>query len=224
MVKIRVNVLLLSTTMALLLLGGRVAVYGQQVGVSSGATSIEKTIGVVSLDPSGYKKNSQLRFFNKDGSLWYLYSFAGDTGVPSIARADFKPFAFHADYFLLVMKCVKRHVNGWEVIVNEATGLTKFVRVEDRNLKFETWGDHILKLFAVEFDQSVNPVRTLPSGRGNAVGLADKMIFRPVQIRGNWLKIRVESPDNGKGRAGVRTGWIKWRDVKDLLIEPFYFA
>jgi hypothetical protein len=224
MVRLRLNVLLFSTTAALLLWGGGGPVYGQQIRVSSGATSIEKTIGVVSLNPSGYKKDSQLRFFNKDGSLWYQYSFYGDAGVPVAARGDFKPFAFHADYFVLVVKCVKRHVNRWEVIVNEATGLTKFVRVEDRNLKFETWGGHILKLFAVDFDQSINPVRTLPSGRGNQVGLADRLIYRPVQIKGIWLKVRAESPENGKGRSVVRMGWIKWRDEKDLLIEPFYFA
>lgn len=220
MVRISVNILLF----ALLLCGNRVAMYGQQVRVSSRTPSIEKTIGVVSLNPTGYKKNSQLRFFNKDGSLWYQYSFYGDAGVPSSARADFKPFAFHPDYFLLVVKCVKRYMDRWEVIVNEATGLTKFVRVSDRNLEFETWGDHILKLFAVNFDQSVNPLRTAPSGRGNSIRLADKLIFRPVQLRGNWLKVRAEFPENLKLQSGVRTGWVKWRDAKDLLIEPFYFS
>jgi hypothetical protein len=183
MVKIRVNILLFSTAAVLLLCGNRVAVYGQQVRVSSRTPSIEKTIGVVSLNPTGYKKNSQLRFFNKDGSLWYQYSFHGDAGVPSSARADFKPFAFHPDYFLLVVKCVKRYMG-----------------------------------------RSVNPLRTAPSTHGNPIHLADKMLFRPVQIRGNWLKVRAEFPENARPQSGVRTGWVKWRDAKDLLIEPFYFS
>ena len=215
-----VNILLFTTIAALFLCGNRVAVYGQ----SSRTPLIEKTIGVVSLNPTGYKENSQLRFFNKDGSLWFEYSFYGDAGVPASARSDFKPFAFHPDYFLLVVKCVKRYTDRWEVIVNETTRLTKFVRVEDRNLEFETWEDHILKLFAVNFDQSVNPLRTAPSGRGNSIHLADKMIFRPMQVRGNWLKLRAESPENVSLRSGVRTGWIKWRDAKELLIEPLYFS
>ena len=224
MARVVTNVLHFISTAILLLWGSQVAVYGQQASLGAGTTSIEKTIGVLTLNSTGHKKNSQIRFFNKDGGLWYQYSFYEDAGTPSSTRADFKPFAFHPDYFLLVVKCVKRHVDRWEVVVNEATGLTKFVRVEDRNLKFETWGDHILKLFAVNFDQAVNPVRTGPSNRRNSVHLADKMIYRPVQIRGRWLKIRAESPENEKLRSGIRTGWIKWRDAKDLLIEPFYFA
>lgn len=219
-----VHILLFSTLAALLLCGNRVALCGQEVRVSSRTPSIEKTIGVVSLNPTGYKKNSKLRFFNKDGSLWYQYSFSGDAGVPSSARADFKPFALHPDYFLLALKCVKRSVDRWEVIVNEATGLTKFVRVGDRNLEFQTWGHHILKVFAVDFDRSLNPLRTAPSGRGKTIRLAGKIIFRPVQIRGNWLKVRAEFPENIRPQSGGRTGWVQWRDAKNLLIEPFYFS
>ena len=222
--KVLANVLVFSTTVILLLWGGQVVVYGQQAPLSAATTSIEKTIGVLTLNSPVHKKNSQLRFFNKDGSLWYQYSFYGDAGVPSSTRADFQPFAFHPDYFLLVVKCVRRHVDRWEVVVNEATGLTKLVRVEDRNLKFETWGDHILKLFAVNFDQAVNPVRTAPSSRRNSIHLADKMIYQPVQIRGYWLRIRAVSPNNERLRSDIRTGWIKWRDAKNLLIEPFYFS
>ena len=221
MVRARVNVLLFSTVGILLLCAG---VHGQQVRADSSTSSIDKTIGVVVLNPKRYPKNSLLRFLNKDGSLWYQYSFYGDAGVPSSTRADFKPFAFHPDYFLLVVKCVKRNMDRWEVIVNEATGLTKFVRVENQNLKFETWIDHISTLFAVNFDQTANPIRTSPSDRANSIPFDGKMFYRPVQIRGNWLKIRAESPEKVRLRSGVTTGWIKWRDAKHLLIQPLYFS
>lgn len=224
MARVLVNVVVFSATAIFLLWGGQVVVYGQQARIRPATTSIEKTIGVLSLNSTVHQKNSQLRFLNKDGSLWYQFSFYGDVGIPSSTRADFKPFVFHPDYFLLVVKCVRRHVDRWEVLVNEATGLTKFVRVEDRSLKFETWGDHVLKVFAVDFDQAVNPVRTGPSNRRNSIQLADKMIYQPVQVRGYWLKIRAQSPENERLRSRIRTGWIKWRDAKALLIELFYFG
>ena len=79
------------------------------------------------------------------------------------ANDNFKPFAFHPDYFLLVLKCVRRSENRFEVVVNEETGMKKYVNVDDPVIKFETWEAHILKnTFAIDFDRKENSVRKTP--------------------------------------------------------------
>ncbi len=182
-------------------------------------TAIAGTIGVVTLDSSGYKKNHELRFFNTDGSLWYRYSYETNEGVPQSARNSFGPLAFHPDYYLLALRCVRRDAAHFEVIVNEATGLTKLVKVSDGNMRLQTWRDHVLALFAVGFDQSTNPVRYQPAGR-KYKPQPNGLTFFPIQIKGNWLKIRWRTSNQTR----THVGWIQWRDSRNLLIEPSYIS
>ncbi len=42
---------------------------------------------------------------------------------------------------------------------------------------------------------------------------------RPLEMKGHWLKVEIQYPDNNPDLPWhVETGWIKWRDEKQLLI------
>ena len=206
--------------LGLVIFAGAEALRAHATAAQARPESIAGTIGVVSLDPNG--KNSKIRFFNRDGSVWYEYTFEGDKGVPQATRNSFKPFAFHADYYLLALKCVRRDAKYFEVIVDEDRSLTKLVRISDRNMRFQTWQEHLLTLFAVDFDRSANPVRRSPAGRAYDRPMPKHLVFSPVQIQGNWMKIRWTAQNTRKRRS--EAGWIRWRDRNHLLIEPFYIS
>lgn len=184
-------------------------------------TSIKNTKGLIMLSDR-YGKNEFIRFYNTDGSLWYDFTFYYDDkdGKFEYENDDFAPFAFHPDYFLLALKCTGEDNNRYEVIVNEDTGLKKFLK-KDPALKFQSWEEHVKGAFAVKFNQVENPLRESPDGKARK-DLPKEVPFHPVEAKGEWLKVRWgESQQPKKDTA---SGWIKWRDGDQILVELFYFA
>jgi hypothetical protein len=179
--------------------------------------------GVVTLSEQ-YSKNDFVRIYNEDGSLWYEYSYYYDDsdGKFEYTNENFKPFSFHPDYFVLAMRCASQDENRFEVIVNEETGLKKFVRKDDRSLKFETWELHIPKAFAVDFERQRNPVRMNPDGKIKTIVSPSKSLFHPVEVNGEWLKIRWISVIKEKKIENV--GWVKWKENNKILVELYYYS
>ncbi len=182
--------------------------------------SIKNTKGLIVLS-NRYGKNDFIRFYNEDGSLWYEFTFYYDDsdGKFEYENENFAPFSFHQDYFVLALRCVGEDNSHFEVIVNEETGLKKFVRKADKTLKFETLEKHILKSFAIDFNRTENPLRKIPEGEIKVVDLPKEITFHPVEVKGEWLKVRW---DNTKKDTDF--GWIKWKENDKILIELFYFA
>jgi len=183
---------------------------------------IKNTKGLIVLS-GRYGKSDYIRFYNEDGTLWYEFTFYYATaGGKFESNEDFLPFAFHPDYFSLALKCTGEDKNRYEVIVNEETELKKFVRKDDPTLKFETWDEHVTKAFAVDFNQAENPLRESPDGKAKNVDLPKELTFHPVEVKGEWLKVRWDGLQQPKKDAGL--GWVKWRDNDHILVELFYFA
>ncbi len=182
--------------------------------------SIINIKGLVALSDK-YSKNDFVRFYNEDGSLWYEFTFYYDDsdGKFEYANENFNPFAFHPDNFLLALKSTGEDGKRYEVVVNEETGLKKFVNKDDPVLKFVTWEEHLLKAFAVDFNKNENTLRETPGGELKKVDLAEKVSVHPVEVKGEWLKVEWDNPDKTKNN-----GWVKWKENERLLIEIFYFA
>lgn len=195
-----------------------------QQGEKTQETTLENSLGVISLNEKGYGKDKFINIYNQDGSLWYKFTFYynDSDGKFEYANENFKPFAFHPDYFVLALKCVSEDESRYEVIVNEETGLKKFVRKDDPTLKFETWEEHIPKAFAVGFNQEENPLRETPEGKVKAIDLPKEATFHPVEIKGEWLK--VSWSNSKKAEKNNKFGWVRWRENNKILVELFYLS
>ncbi len=186
-------------------------------------TNIAKTIGMIVLS-EGYGKNDFLRFYNSDGSLWYQFTFFFNDkdGAFPYANDDFAPFSFHPDNFLLALKCIGEHDAVYEVIVNEETGLKKFIKKSDPAFALESLEEHIVKAFAVSIDDESNPIRNTPSRTGKLINGTKEATLHPIQIEGDWLKVRWDSPT--ESQSTINYGWVKWRSDNVIIIEIFYFS
>jgi hypothetical protein len=186
--------------------------------------SIQNTKGVIVLSDH-YGKNDFVRIYNEDGSLWYEFTYYYEDKNERFERKeDFVPFAFHPDYFSLALKCVAQDKSRYEVIVNEETGMRKFVKKDDLNLKFETLENHILNTFSVDFNKKENLLLDAPNGRVKKVEVALIERFEPIELKGEWLKVRWSAVTNRKARKKTDFGWIKWKEDDKFLIELFYMA
>lgn len=184
--------------------------------------NIKNTRGVVVLNK--YSKGDFVRFYNADGSLWYEFSYFYDDsdGKFEYANDEFRPFAFHQDYFLLVLKCTETSDKFFEVVVNEETGLRKHVKANDPVLKLEPWEKFVLSVFALKFDKKANPILETPNGHVKTVDIPAGASFRPVEAEGEWLKIRWDTAGAKTGKTDK--GWIRWKSDESLLIDFHYFS
>jgi len=186
---------------------------------------IKNTKGVVVLGQ--FKRGDFVKFYNQDETLWYEFTFFYDDsdGKFEYARDDFRPFAFHQDYFLLVLKCTEINDKFFEVVVNEETGLRKYVRANDPVFKFESWQELVLRSFAVDFEKKTNPILEAPAGELRGGFFPKDITLRPIEIRGDWLRIEWQTDPGPRSRSTKNaTGWVRWKEDGNLLIELYFFA
>jgi uncharacterized protein YcfL len=196
----------------------------------SDKTNTQKAIQNIQREKASIKNTkgvAVLNIYNEDGSLWYKFTFYFDdsNGKFPYTNNDFKPFAFQPDYFLLVLKCIERKDNFAEVVVNEETGMRKYIKVDDPVFKFETWEELTLNAFAIDFNRKENPVLETPEGKVKRLDSMDQVTFRAVEIKGDWLKICWDNTEQkaNKGKTD-NVGWIKWKHEEVMLISLYYFA
>ncbi|QQS43058.1 MAG: hypothetical protein IPM63_09065 [Acidobacteriota bacterium] len=168
-----------------------------------------------------------ISFYNRDGSVWHSLTFYYDdfSGIYPYENDQFRPYAFHPDYFIFAVKLKAEHDDRFEVVVNEETGLTKFLRKGDGFYEFQTWSEHITNLFAVDFDPKRNPLRSRPAGDTIIYPtLEEKPTFHPVETSGEWLKVKWDSQRKGSPETEYDHGWIRWTRNGKLLIELWYLC
>ncbi|QQS41740.1 MAG: hypothetical protein IPM63_01980 [Acidobacteriota bacterium] len=188
--------------------------------------------GVVVLTDK-YGEEDTVKIYDKGGAVWYEFSYYDESAFDELEsiNTDFKPFAFHPDYLLLALRVVGEDAALYEVVVNEESDLRKFVRKDDENLAYESFEDHILTVYAVDFDQKANPLRSGPEGEPLSGNFSKVPIFKPSKVEGDWLEVIFSDPETGEADANSngRTkeparGWIRWRDGSHLRIALFYVA
>ncbi|HPQ09152.1 MAG TPA: hypothetical protein PK995_07985 [Bacteroidia bacterium] len=178
--------------------------------------TIENTIGILKLNEN--YKNEMITFFNLDNSVWYRfkYCYGCDIEINDLEK-KFIPYAYHIDYFIMILRVVKMDSGSFYVIVNEEQRLIKKIN-KNNYFTFRNWKEHILNdVSSIDFDVNKNPVMEKPEENSKRVENVDGEFYFPVEIKGEWLKINWI-----KGKKEYY-GWIKWKNKNTLLIELYYF-
>lgn len=178
---------------------------------------IANTKGLIILSYSAVKKG-EVHIYNADGSLWYTYRFTDDSDHNLAENADFKPYIYSREGYL-ELYLIGEKGDMYEVIVNNATGEKKFIKKDDPSFKKQSWEEHVLSMFAVDFDQKTNPLRSSPENGQIIKQSGDRVNYHPKEIKGNWLK--VEWFENDDRNKPSHTGWIKWRDNDHIILTLF---
>lgn len=187
--------------------------------------AIKNTLGVIVLSEE-YKKGSFVQLYNRDGSLWYKFThFYDDDDEDKIKyeNEDFKPFAFHPEVTLLVLRVSGENKEFYEVFVNEENGLKKYVKKDDSTLKVESWEKHILETYAIDFEEKDNPILIKQMGEKKEVDYEKVDLFMADKTDGDWLQIKWETEEVSEGEESkFENGWIRWKKEGILLIDWFY--
>ena len=116
----------------------------------------------------------------------------------------------------LSLRCLSKDKSFYKVkLENNELG---FIPLDERGVKFQTWEEHILSLFAIGFKESINPLRDKPSDESDKIYYDPDEFYHPNQIKGEWLQVKWGTEGDWE------YGWVKWKENGKLLINFFYFA
>ena len=135
----------------------------------------------------------------------------------------FKPrfFGSNPDYFSLIFDCTKTTDKYYQVIVDQNTNETGFIKKEDSLFKFETVLEYVNEwtTLGFDFDRTQNPLRQEPFDNSTVISNDDQKKYRiwraeKIEMKGDWLKVKTKDKEEG---------WVKWRQGDKIIIR-LYFA
>jgi len=185
---------------------------------------ISNRIGVLTINENLYtKENGLIQLLNDDGTTWYEFTLYYDDsdGQWDYVNKKLNILAFHPDYFLFEIECTNETEEYYEVVVNEATQLSKRI-VKSPEFKLLTWEQYVLNVFAIDFDRDEYPIFHQKNGIPVSNIPDQNLILRPVIIEGDWMKIQWSDVFQPTKPEHVHDGWIKWRESNRIMIELYH--
>lgn len=158
-----------------------------------------------------------VKFVNADGTEWWEIDFYNDDETLSIPE-DFRPLAFHPDYFVLTLTYCGMSGDLAGVVVDERSDSIKHVDVARSGLAVQSWEEHIIESVAQVSLIDVQSLIVGDSPDSNAtesVELEPNNLLRPIAIEGDWLRVETNQETQG---------WVRWRDENGMMnIHLYYF-
>jgi len=147
-----------------------------------------------------------IKFLNIDGTEWAVL-FLGTMVPDSIQLWRYNPQDNYVD-----MRVSNVLPDRFEVVVNEQTGLRKFVSNRNINLVYMTWGEYLKNEVLLELPESLlihnNPLDDAPGVQGAGA-------YQVLEVHENWAKI---VPLDEVHHQNPSSGWVKWRTRDDSIL------
>jgi hypothetical protein len=169
-------------------------------------------------DASLTKKRSTINMYEDEGKINFCSMF-------------FKP-----DYGIMHFACLENGKNSYKVL----TGFSdqKFLP-KQKGYEFKTWEKYILESFGVRRKLEITPMQSLkesPNENSKDLEIPDEHeLFCPMALKGDWIQVKYDCFYNLESNEHEGepchnyidkcdkplTGWIKWKNKNDLLIDIF---
>jgi hypothetical protein len=162
---------------------------------------------------------ASMKVYNEDGSVWKNL-FSVDKSSPFFRLVSgIEPRVSAPGYERLLFDCTKIKGDRYEVIVNDSSGLKKYLHMDSHSsFVFETWDKFISQVIPYDpfhFDPITNPPRKSPDQSSKIINLEndeDILTVTGVKMKGDWMKIQTYDEP-------FRYGWIKWRKDNRVILD-----
>lgn len=176
---------------------------------------VNSSCGVITINENiEFTDGFTFKVYNTDSTLWKNLRFSPTL----INEPNINPNIFDYDNYIMVFKCVGKKGSFYRILIDEKKQIEKLISVQEKNLIFQTWPQHILSVFSVDFDYKKNPLRNENNIRSRLIRFNKEELYRPLKIIGDWLQVGWGDDEN------LKKGWIKWIDNDTLLVHLFYTA
>lgn len=176
----------------------------------------DKTVLQFYENPALSKSFGRIEFFDdKSINSWNIRNLEKE-------KVWLSPEVLWLDYSSFIFRCTARRQNWYQVIVNNESGKTLWLR-KQKAVEFKTWEQFLKEMFGVE-RLGAQKIRQAPLINSREIKYRGKDCFQVRRLKGDWIEIF--SPaycKNGytESKTPVKSGWIKWRAGNKLLIDYF---
>jgi hypothetical protein len=189
--------------------------YGQ-VTLGTGIVKIEfdsSTVVDFYDNPTNKDFSKRVEFFNdKEINSWNIKNLKTE-------QTWLKPEVLWLDYSQFNFRCKSTNGEWLELIVNNDNGQTYWIK-KNLKTKFLTWEEYLKDMFAVSRLQDKKQIiRKQPSDKSAEIKYEGRDCFRVKSVKGDWAEIFTTDWCEGKEKTEIKSGWIRWRQGNELLID-----
>jgi hypothetical protein len=135
-----------------------------------------------------------------------------------------KPEILWLDYDQFVFRCLTVQDSWLKIIVNNETKETLWLKKSDLTI-FRDWETFLKEMFGVaRLPDQRQKIRTLPNDNSEEINYEGQDCFQVKSMKGDWIEIfSADYCDESftDSKTKIKSGWIKWRQGNQLLIEYF---
>ncbi|PKW29935.1 hypothetical protein [Flavobacterium lindanitolerans] len=185
----------------------------------------ELGIGIATIK---YTSNSVLNLYAAayDKEPKQIIQFYQDevTGSPDIRDIEsvekwLKPEGFFLDYDQLVFRCKSEERFWIEVIVNNETGESYWIR-KTKSVDLDTWEGFLKNAFMISRNSFPQEIKAQPNDSARTIPFDGEDCFQVKSMKGDWIQIFTGSHCDDDGNP-IKSGWIRWKQENEILIDYF---
>ena len=175
-----------------------------------------------------YWKKDTLRIYNLDESLYATLTkslIINDT-VLDIKESDLTllkkyigSMYFYPEYDIFIADYLGKYRGKYKI---ELAGSEKLIDNVDELLQFQSIEDHVLSSYIVL--NETTPLLEKPYETANRINGYKDYSYIPIEIRGDWLRVKCDKDCEGCPKERALEGWVKWKNNDNLLIELYYIC
>jgi hypothetical protein len=165
-------------------------------------------------------------------AIWDMYE---DESKINVCSKFFKP-----DYGIMHFVCIGESAQAYRILVNFSD--IKYLP-KTKNYYFKTWEEYISQSFGIsrltnnaEEISKNHGLRILPNDNADTLLIPEgQELFCPIEIKGDWIKVIYDCFYNDENNSyqgepchnyidkckNPFTGWLRWRQENQLLIDIF---
>lgn len=153
-----------------------------------------------------------IRFFNdKSINSWNIKDLKNQ-------QKWLKPEILWLDYNYFVFRCEEKENDWFNIIVDNESGKSLWIK-KSKSTLFRNWEKFLQDMFSVQRKSKTDKIYKLPNKNSGAIRYSGEDCFQVRSMKGDWIEIFTSECDDVKSL--LKSGWIKWKDGNNLLIEYF---
>lgn len=197
----------------------------------SGHTEKIQGIGIAKVD---FDSSTVIHFYSslKDDHPAKTVEFYNDKTVNSwrIKRLEehrkWLLISMNLDYSIFEFQYITEK-DGWlEVIVDPETSNTFWIKKSDK-IEALTWGEYIKDMFGIgPQENSLQEIKRTPDMTAEKLRDFDGC-YSVKSVKGDWIELFTSDYCEDffdQSEQKIETGWVKWREGDELLVELYPFA
>ncbi|MGB4848214.1 MAG: hypothetical protein WBP41_09875 [Saprospiraceae bacterium] len=137
-------------------------------------------------------------------------------------REWLRPESLVPESFSFILRCLSETNDWFEIIVNDDTGLTMWLRKSDSSV-FMTWETYLQGMYGVSRrSERIQKIRISPNEHSKEIKYTGQDCFQVNSMDGDWIEIFTApycDEDELENNPGIESGWIRWKEGNNLLID-----